>query len=168
MYQGGYGFPNAGGGGPAFNGAPPPQNHHMQPGPGQGQPQQQMMYNTQQFPMGAQGGHFQGGPNPAMMGAAGPAGMMQNAAMPQHMAAAAAANGQSKLPPVSTYLLSPTSSHAVPLSLPPPLASDVAITILTCLFLPVVSPCCMLSTRLFGYGPCLDKARTASHPFSAL
>lgn len=48
-----------------------------------------MMFNPQQFPMGAQGGHFPAGPNPAMMGAAGPAGMMQNAAM-QHMGA----NGQ--------------------------------------------------------------------------
>ncbi|KAK3324670.1 hypothetical protein B0T19DRAFT_235939 [Cercophora scortea] len=91
MYPNHYGYPNAAGG-PAFNGAPPPQNPHLQPGPSQNQPQQ-MMYNTQQqpqqhqqqqpqqFPMGAQAAHFPAGPNPAMMGAAGPAGMMQNTAM---------------------------------------------------------------------------------------
>ena len=51
-----------------------------------------MMYNPQQFPMGAQPSHggFPGAPN--MMPGAGPAGMMQNTGM-QHMAAA---NGQSK------------------------------------------------------------------------
>jgi hypothetical protein len=87
MYSAPYGYPNPAGG-PAFNGAPPQQNPHLQPGPSQSQPQQ-MMFNPQQFPMGAQGGHFQAGPNPAMMGGAGPAGMMQNTAMP-HMAA----NGQ--------------------------------------------------------------------------
>ncbi|KAK5660480.1 hypothetical protein OQA88_13028 [Cercophora sp. LCS_1] len=83
MYQPPYGYPNPAGG-PAFNGAPPQQNPHLQPGPSPGQPQQ-MMYNPQQFPMGTQGGPFPGGPNPAMMGGAGPAGMMQNTAMP-HMA----------------------------------------------------------------------------------
>ncbi|KAK0627502.1 hypothetical protein B0T14DRAFT_563305 [Immersiella caudata] len=87
MYSAPYGYPNPAGG-PAFNGAPPQQNPHLQPGPSPGQPQQ-MMYNPQQFPMGAQGGHFPAGPNPAMMGGAGPAGMMQNTAMP-HMGA----NGQ--------------------------------------------------------------------------
>ncbi|KAK3687349.1 hypothetical protein B0T22DRAFT_126364 [Podospora appendiculata] len=90
MYPNHYGYPNAAGG-PAFNGAPPPQNPHLQPGPSQNQPQQ-MMYNTQQqhqqlqqqqqFPMSAQAAHFPAGPNPAIMGAAGPAGMMQNTAMP--------------------------------------------------------------------------------------
>ena len=51
-----------------------------------------MMYNPQQFPMGAQPspGGYPGAPN--MMPGAGPAGMMQNTGM-QHMAAA---NGQSK------------------------------------------------------------------------
>ncbi|KAF3026897.1 hypothetical protein E8E14_015106 [Neopestalotiopsis sp. 37M] len=50
-----------------------------------------MMYNHQQFPMGAPGGAFPGGPNVNMMPGGGPAGgMMQNAGMP-HMAAA---NGQ--------------------------------------------------------------------------
>ena len=91
MYSAPYGYPNPAGG-PVFNGAPPQQNHHMQPGPSPNQPQQ-MMFNPQQFPIGAQGAHFPTGPNPAMMGGVGPAGMMQNAAMP-HMAA----NGQSKPP----------------------------------------------------------------------
>ncbi|GAB1316660.1 CYC8-general repressor of transcription [Madurella fahalii] len=86
MYSAPYGYPNAAGG-PVFNGAPP-QGVHLQPGPSPNQPQQ-MMYNTQQFPMATQAGPFPGGPNPAMMGGVGPAGMMQNAAMP-HMAA----NGQ--------------------------------------------------------------------------
>ncbi|KAK3319308.1 hypothetical protein B0H66DRAFT_533811 [Apodospora peruviana] len=107
MYSTPYGYPNPAGG-PAFNGAPPPQNPHLQPGPSQGQPQQ-MMYNTQQFPMGAQGGgHFPGGPNPAMMGGAGPAGMMQNAALP-HMAA----NGQ--MPFQTPYTSSP---YGVPVPSP--------------------------------------------------
>ena len=80
MYSAPYGFPNAAAG-PTFNGAPPGQNPHMQPGPGPNQPQQ-MMYNPQQFPMGAQG-PFPGGPNQAaMMPGAGPAGMMQNPGMP--------------------------------------------------------------------------------------
>jgi len=109
MYSNPYGgYPN-GPGGQAFNGAPPPQNPHLQPGPSQNQPPQ-MMYNTQQFPMGAQGGgHFPGASNPAMMGGAGPAGMMQNPAMP-HMAT----NGQSKL---SVYL-SPLTSPVVPVLVP--------------------------------------------------
>lgn len=88
MYSAPYGYPNAAGG-PMFNGAPP-QGVPLQPGPSPNQ-QQQMMYNTQQFPMASQAGPFSGGPNPAMMGGVGPAGMMQNAGMP-HMAA----NGQSK------------------------------------------------------------------------
>ena len=94
MYSAAYGFQNAAG--PAFNGAPPGQNPQMQPGLAPNQPQQQMMYNPQQFPMGAQG-PFPGNPN--MMPGAASASMMQNAAMP-HMAA----NGQSK------FCLSPTSS----------------------------------------------------------
>jgi hypothetical protein len=105
MYSAPYGYPNPAGG-PAFNGAPPQQNPHLQPGPSQSQPQQ-MMFNPQQFPMGAQGGHFQAGPNPAMMGGAGPAGMMQNTAMP-HMAA----NGQSKLP--IFICLSPSNTFPSP------------------------------------------------------
>ncbi len=84
MYSAQYGFPNAAG--PAYNGAPQ-QNSHLQRGPGPNQPQQ-MMFNPQQFPMGAQG-PFPGAPN--MMPGPGPAGMMQNAAMPH-----VAANGQSK------------------------------------------------------------------------
>ncbi|KAK4235277.1 hypothetical protein C8A03DRAFT_17954 [Achaetomium macrosporum] len=86
MYSVPYGYSNAAAG-PIFNGAPP-QGAHLQPAPSPNQ-QQQMMYNTQQFPMAGQPGAFPAGPNPAMMGGAGPAGMMQNAAMP-HMAA----NGQ--------------------------------------------------------------------------
>ena len=91
-----------------FNGATPP-NPHLQPAPGPNQPQQ-MMYNPQQFPMGAQG-PFPGGPN--VMPAAGPAGMMQNTAMP-HMAA----NGQSKLslPPLlpTWYATYPSVVRLVP------------------------------------------------------
>lgn len=67
----------------------------MQPGPGQNQPQQQMMYN-QQFSMGPSvPGGYAGGQNPGAMmpggGGGGPAGMMQNTAMPQMPA-----NGQSE------------------------------------------------------------------------
>src|SRR3954468_14936375 len=100
MYSAPYGYPNVAAGGPPFNGgAPPPQNiPHLQPGPSPNQPQQ-MMYNTQQFPMAAQGAHFPAGSNPAMMGGAGPAGMMQNTAM-HHMAA----NGPSK--PCLTFVFS--------------------------------------------------------------
>ncbi|KAL2266986.1 hypothetical protein VTJ83DRAFT_4263 [Remersonia thermophila] len=87
MYSAPYGYPNAAAG-PIFNGAPP-QGAHLQPGQPQGQPQQ-MMFNGQQFPMPGQPGAFPAGPNPSMMaGTAGPAGIMQNPAMP-HMAA----NGQ--------------------------------------------------------------------------
>lgn len=102
MYSASYGYPNAAG--PAFNGAPQPQN--MQPGGPSPNAPQQMMYNPQQFPMGAQGA-FPGAPNPAAMmpGGPGPAGMMQNTAMP-HMAA----NGQSKFCP-SSAVASLLSSH---------------------------------------------------------
>lgn len=67
----------------------------MQPGPGQNQPQQQMMYN-QQFSMGQSvPGGYAGAQNPGAMmpggGGGGPAGMMQNTAMPQMPA-----NGQSE------------------------------------------------------------------------
>ncbi|GJC96892.1 glutamine repeat protein-1 [Colletotrichum higginsianum] len=90
MYTPGYGFSNVP---PNFNtGAPPPnQNPHMQPGSVSNQPGQQMMYNPNQF-AGMPGGQsgFVGGPNPAMMSGAGPAGMMQNAGGMPHMAA----NGQ--------------------------------------------------------------------------
>ncbi|KAK4125942.1 hypothetical protein N657DRAFT_568312 [Parathielavia appendiculata] len=89
MYSAPYGYPNTAAG-PIFNGAAPtPQGPHLQPGPAPNQPQQ-MMFNTQQFPMPGQPGAFSAGPNPALMGGAvGPAGMMQNAGMP-HMTA----NGQ--------------------------------------------------------------------------
>lgn len=109
MYAGNYGFPNGAppsqnpqmqGQGPNPNQSPQqPQQQQQQQQPQQQQPQQQqqqqhMMYNPQQFPMGAPGGAFPGGPNVNMMSGAGPAaGMMQSAGMP-HMAAA---NGQSKL-----------------------------------------------------------------------
>lgn len=109
MYSAPYGYPNPAGG-PTFNGAPPQQNPHLQPGPSPGQPQQ-MMYNPQQFPMGAQGGHFPAAPNPAMMGGAGPAGMMQNTGMP-HMGA----NGQSKLPLFICLSLPPPSHTHHPVS----------------------------------------------------
>lgn len=91
MYSAPYGYQNAAAG-PIFNGAPPQQAAHMQPNPSPNQ-QQQMMYNSQQFPMPGQPGAFPTGPNPALMGggAAGSAGMMQNPGMP-HMAP----NGQSK------------------------------------------------------------------------
>ncbi|KAK1850137.1 glutamine repeat protein-1 [Colletotrichum chrysophilum] len=91
MYAPGYGF-QVSNVPPTFNNAAPPpnQNPHMQQGSGPTQPGQQMMYNPNQF-AGMSGGQpgFVGGPNPAMMSGAGPAGMMQNAGMP-HMAA----NGQ--------------------------------------------------------------------------
>ena len=97
---GGYGFPNGPGPGMQhFNNAAPPQHqqpnlHIQQPGQiPQGQPgPQQMMYNPQQFAaMGGQAPFVPGAPNPAMMSGPGPAGMMQNPAMP-HMGGA----GQSK------------------------------------------------------------------------
>ncbi|KAK4100275.1 hypothetical protein N658DRAFT_487004 [Parathielavia hyrcaniae] len=89
MYSAPYGYPNTAAG-PIFNGAaPPPQGPHLQPGPAPNQPQQ-IMFNSQQFPMPGQPGAFSAGPNSALMaGAAGPAGMMQNAGMP-HMTS----NGQ--------------------------------------------------------------------------
>lgn len=72
-----------------------------------------MMYN-QQFPMGA-GGAFPGAPNPnAMMASgagAGPAGMMQNTAMPQ-----LTANGQSKSVSLLTLHTSPYSLSSLYLS----------------------------------------------------
>ncbi|RYP90587.1 hypothetical protein DL770_003254 [Monosporascus sp. CRB-9-2] len=106
MYSTNFGFPNAAAVATGPYGAPPgSQNHQQQPGQAHlNQPQQQhqhqhphqqqqqhMMYNPQQFSMGAQpsAGAFPGAPN--MMPGAGPAGMMQNTGM-QHMAAA---NGQS-------------------------------------------------------------------------
>ncbi|KAK7721027.1 hypothetical protein SLS64_001321 [Diaporthe eres] len=91
MYSAPYGYGNAAG--QAFTGAPPGQSPQMQPGPGQNQPQQQMMYN-QQFSMGPSvPGGYAGAQNPGAMmpgGGGGPAGMMQNTAMPQMPA-----NGQS-------------------------------------------------------------------------
>ena len=89
MYAGNYGYPNNPAGSPQYHGAPPPgsQNSAMQPGTSSNQ----MMYNAQQFPMGAQSGTaFPGNPN--MMAGVAPPGMMQNTGMP-HMANA---NGQSK------------------------------------------------------------------------
>lgn len=59
-----------------------------------------MMYNAQQFPMGAQSAAgFPGNPN--MMASVGPPGMMQNTSM-SHMGPA---NGQRKLalPPLCVY-----------------------------------------------------------------
>lgn len=93
MYSAPYGYGNAAG--QAFTGAPPGQSPQMQPGPGQNQPQQQMMYN-QQFSMGQSvPGGYAGAQNPGAMmpgaGGGGPAGMMQNTAMPQMPA-----NGQSE------------------------------------------------------------------------
>ncbi|KAK0701809.1 hypothetical protein B0T26DRAFT_659725 [Lasiosphaeria miniovina] len=111
MYSAPYGYPNASGG-PSFNGAPPPQNPHMQPGPSPNQTQQ-MMYNTQQFPMGGpQGPHFPGAPNPAMMGGAGLGGVMPSTAMHPM----AAANGQMAYQ--TPYSGSPYGP-AIPSSAPP-------------------------------------------------
>lgn len=129
MYSAPYGYPNAPGGS-VFNGAPP-LGAHLQPSPSPTQPQQ-MMYNAQQFPMVSQPGHFPGGPNPAMMGGAGHAGMMQNAAMP-HMAP----NGQSKRPlylPVCVFQMT-----SAPAPLARPVSSDEAFPSL-CLVPPFVSP----------------------------
>ncbi|KAL1858915.1 hypothetical protein Daus18300_009784 [Diaporthe australafricana] len=98
MYSAPYGYGNAAG--QAFNGAPPGQSPQMQPGPGQNQPQQQMMYN-QQFSMGPSvPPGYAGAHNPGAMmpgGGAGPAGMMQNTAMPQMPA-----NGQMNFHPPYT------------------------------------------------------------------
>lgn len=102
MYSAPYGYGNPAG--QPFNGAPPGQNPQMQPGPGPNQ--QQMMY-SQQFPMGA-GSTFPGASNHSAMmpggAAAGPAGMMQNTAIPQM-----AANGQSKFDLFFLVLSLPTS-----------------------------------------------------------
>ncbi|KAI1119443.1 hypothetical protein F5Y14DRAFT_3413 [Nemania sp. NC0429] len=88
MYAANYGYPNNPAGSPQYNGgAPPPgsQNSAMQPGTSSNQ----MMYNAQQFPMGAQSAAgFPGNPN--MMASVGPPGMMQNTGM-SHMGPA---NGQ--------------------------------------------------------------------------
>lgn len=83
MYSPAYGYGNPAG--QPYNGAPQGQNPQMQPGPGSNQPHQSMMYNQQQYPMGPGGGAFSGAPNPGAMmpGSAGPAGMMQNTALPQ-------------------------------------------------------------------------------------
>lgn len=127
MYANNYGFPN---------GAPPSQNPHLPaqgPNPNQ-PPQQQMMYNPQQFPMGAQGPPFPGPPN--MMPGAGPAGgMMQNPGMP-HMAAA---NGQSKNFLICPYHTSSLSSQAYLLASPAPL--------LPCHHLPSSWMCAPVSAR---------------------
>lgn len=115
MYSAPYGYGNPAG--QPYNGAPPGQNPQMQPGPGPSQQQQQMMYN-QQYPMGA-GGAFPGAPNPSAMmpggAGAGPAGMMQNTAMP-HMAA----NGQSKFDLLLLFLSLPASHTLLPSPPPPP------------------------------------------------
>ncbi|KAJ2970315.1 hypothetical protein NUW58_g9732 [Xylaria curta] len=110
MYAG-YGYPNNPAGSPQYNGsAPPPgsQNSAMQPGASSNQ----MMYNTQQFPMGAQSAAaFPGNPN--MMAGVGPSGMMQNTGMP-HMAGA---NGQMSnfQPPYSNSAY----GAGIPSSVPP-------------------------------------------------
>lgn len=89
MYAPNYGFPNAAAGQQAFNGATPhPQGAHMPPGAGgpgpqqPPQPQQQMMLNAQQFPMGPGQGQFVGPQGPGMMPGMNPA-MMQNPGMQQ-------------------------------------------------------------------------------------
>lgn len=88
----------------------------MQPGPGQNQPQQQMMYN-QQFPMGPSvPGGYAGAQNPGAMmpgGGGGPAGMMQNTAMPQMPA-----NGQSEFIRFLVYPARVTRSDRPKLLLP--------------------------------------------------
>ncbi len=103
MYAGNYGYPNNPAGSPQYNGgAPHPgsQNSAMQPGTSSNQ----MMYNAQQFPMGAQSGTAFPG-NPSMMAGVAPPGMMQNTGMP-HMANA---NGQSKLAFLPSQLCSITA-----------------------------------------------------------
>ncbi|KAI8635211.1 hypothetical protein F5Y19DRAFT_4047 [Xylariaceae sp. FL1651] len=111
MYAGNYGYPNNAAGSPPYNGgAPPPgsQNSAMQPGAAPNQ----MMYNAQQFPMGAQSAAaFPGNPN--MMPGVGPAGMMQNTGMP-HMAAA---NGQ--MPNYQPPYSNPPYGAGVPSPVPP-------------------------------------------------
>ncbi|KAI1177481.1 hypothetical protein F4777DRAFT_577042 [Nemania sp. FL0916] len=111
MYAGNYGYPNNPAGSPQYNGgAPPPgsQNSAMQPGTSSNQ----MMYNPQQFPMGAQSAApFPGNPN--MMAGVGAPGMMQNPSMP-HMGAA---NGQmSNFQPAYS---NPTYGQGIPSSVPP-------------------------------------------------
>ncbi|KAI1277546.1 hypothetical protein F5Y07DRAFT_89555 [Xylaria sp. FL0933] len=111
MYAGNYGYPNNPAGSPQYNGgAPPPgsQNSAMQPGTSSNQ----MMYNAQQFPMGAQSvTAFPGNPN--MMAGVAPPGMMQNTGMP-HMANA---NGQMSnfQPPYSNSAY----GAGIPSSVPP-------------------------------------------------
>jgi len=111
MYSAPYGYPNAAAG-PIFNGAPPQQGAHLQPGPSPNQPQQ-MMYNSQQFPMPGQPGAFPAGPNQALMGGGvSSAGMMQNPGMP-HMAP----NGQMSFQApftTSPYVAGIPSSSAAP------------------------------------------------------
>jgi hypothetical protein len=123
MYSAPYGYGNAAG--QAFNGAPPGQSPQMQPGPGQNQPQQQMMYN-QQFSMGPSvSGGYAGAQNPGAMmpggggGGGGPAGMMQNTAMPQMPA-----NGQSEFIRFLSIASRPSVSHALTGQLPIYLACD--------------------------------------------
>lgn len=103
MYAGNYGYPNNPAGSQYNGGAPPPgsQNSPMQPGTSSNQ----IMYNAQQFPMGAQStAAFPG--NPSMMAGVGPSGMMQNSGM-SHMGAA---NGQSKLAFLASCRCSMTAS----------------------------------------------------------
>ncbi|KAI0516729.1 hypothetical protein F5B22DRAFT_606303 [Xylaria bambusicola] len=111
MYAGNYGYPNNPAGSPQYNGAPPPgsqQNSAMQPGTASNQ----MMYNAQQFPMGAQPGTaFPGNPN--MMAGVAPPGMMQNTGMP-HMANA---NGQ--MPNFQPPYSNSAYGAGVPSSVPP-------------------------------------------------
>ncbi|KAJ8125687.1 hypothetical protein O1611_g7952 [Lasiodiplodia mahajangana] len=111
MYAGNYGYPNNPAGSPQYNGgAPPPgsQNSAMQPGTAPNP----MMYNAQQFPMGAQSAAgFPGNPN--MMAGVGPSGMMQNAGMP-HMGAA---NGQ--MPNFQPAYSNPAYGAGIPSSVPP-------------------------------------------------
>ncbi|KAI0555506.1 hypothetical protein F4679DRAFT_172792 [Xylaria curta] len=110
MYAG-YGYPNNPAGSPQYNGAAPPpgsQNPAMQPGTSSNQ----MMYNAQQFPMGAQSAAaFPGNPN--MMAGVGPSGMMQNTGMP-HMAAA---NGQ--MSNFQAPYSNPAYGAGIPSSVPP-------------------------------------------------
>ncbi|KAJ8122961.1 hypothetical protein ONZ43_g978 [Nemania bipapillata] len=110
MYAGNYGYPNNPAGSQYNGGAPPPgsQNSAMQPGTSSNQ----IMYNAQQFPMGAQStAPFPG--NPSMMAGVGPSGMMQNTGMP-HMGAA---NGQmSNFQPAYS---NPAYGAGIPSSVPP-------------------------------------------------
>ncbi|TGJ84915.1 hypothetical protein E0Z10_g3810, partial [Xylaria hypoxylon] len=111
MYAGNYGYPNNPAGSPQYNGgAPHPssQNSAMQPGTSSNQ----MMYNAQQYPMGAQSAAaFPGNSN--MMAGVAPPGMMQNTGMP-HMATP---NGQMSnfQPPYSNSAY----GAGIPSSVPP-------------------------------------------------